>query len=132
MDFNDAFEEDYEAFRGQLGAILKHLKAAVTRHFSNDDDVTWYYVGIASNGVAGCRNRWNQKYKPDGFNRMRAIYHTNSNDFVRQAERELIYHNWEDPKCCNQVGGGGGRLGPPTYIVYVAYKQKYIGITRPF
>ena len=82
-------------------------------------DARKIWIGIASNGDEGCRDRWNQKYKGLGMRHMAAIYTTSSERFRRNMEDDLIEFYGDLVE--NMVGGGGGPDGTPPFTVYVAW-----------
>ena len=82
-----------------------------------------FWIGKTSGGEQGCRDRWNQKYMPDGMNRMAIVYESSSQDNALNMEEYLIAQFGSQIK--NQIGGGGGgwaRNNQP-YVVYIAWKE---------
>ena len=79
------------------------------------------WIGISSNGIEGCKERWNNTYKNKGLNKMMPLYKTGSDGFRRNLERELISLLESDLENINH--GGGGNYGSPPYIVYAVWKE---------
>jgi hypothetical protein len=88
------------------------------RKYTNGGTNLW--IGIASNGVDGCKTRWNSKYKPKGLNNMMPLYETSSDSLRKNMEKELAdLVQYLD----NVASGGGGGKGSPPYIVFAAWKE---------
>ena len=77
------------------------------------------WVGIASQGKLGMQGRWNSKYKKLGMSKMAVLYQTSSDEFRKKLETELT--RFYGDKLDNINAGGGGGIGTPPYVVYVAW-----------
>lgn len=117
VSFDDAFRRGVDPTTGGWIATLE----TVTRRISalaGKDSVSW--VGITSSGADGCRARWNAKYKGLGMKHMAAVYSSASHSFVSNMEAELVKHYGH---CVdNAIGGGGGAIGEPPYVVYAVWE----------
>ena len=118
VSFADAYRRDvFPATGGYLDAQeeVKRKISALTRN------ATGFWIGIASETELGMEARWNQKYKPRGFNQIALVYKTDSDNFRKQIEAELI--RFYADHVHNEIGGGGGSAGTPPYAVYIVWKQ---------
>ena len=108
-DFGTAFRSDINPATGgwrDQSETVKRKASALTRTASK------WWIGVASNGEAGCRQRWNAKYKALGMQHMA---------FRAEMERELI--DFFSEHVDNAVGGGGGGASDDGgYCVYIAWK----------
>lgn len=119
VDFDTAFRSDVDPASGGWRAseeTVRRKVSALTRNFSS------MWVGIASNGSSGMRDRWNAKYKGLGMTSIACVYTTTSDSFRKEMEKSLtsFYGTLLD----NAVGGGGGSSGTAPYAVYVAWKWR--------
>ena len=82
-----------------------------------------FWIGKTSGGEEGCRERWNNKYKQDGMNRIAIVYESSSQDSALNMEENMIAQFGSQIK--KQIGGGDGgwaRSNQP-YVVYIAWKE---------
>jgi hypothetical protein len=98
-------------------AMLNKIRAKLRRCTINAGKI---WVGVASNGDKGCKERWDRKYRALRMTHMVPLYRTKSAWFRRYVETQLI-DLILDVELRNRVRGGGGRVGKPVYTVYVAY-----------
>lgn len=85
--------------------------------------VARFFIGIASNGDQGVRNRWNEKYRKRGYSEMCIVYSTSSDDHRKQIEKALVTALWDMERLDNEIGGGGGPASQNNqYSVYLALK----------
>ncbi len=115
--FDDAFRHDIDPFSGGWRVAAPSVKRSISQLTR---DASKFWIGIASNGDEGCRTRWNAKYKGLGMKSIATVYRTDSDDFRRDMEDELI--DFYKEHCDNIARGGGGPRGTPPYTVYVAWK----------
>ena len=119
VDFDTAFdrvmtghwnEERLKILATRVAAIIAPGRMRYWFGITSDDDVEH----------AGCKDRWNTKYRFFTMNNMRILYQTDSEEYCRKAETDLIKRF---PQAENRIGGGGGPLGGPPYVVYFAWKN---------
>ena len=116
VDFIHAYREDISPYTGGWRENLTNVRQRISALTQNYHKM---WIGIASNGVSGCRERWNSKYKALGMKKMAAVYETSSDDFRKKMEADLIEFYRDHVE--NPVGGGGGPTGIPPYTVYVVW-----------
>eukprot|EP01039_Chlorochromonas_danica_P002208 gene2208-2411_t len=111
IDFSTAYRSDIEQCSGgwiDQSETVKRKISALTREYNS------MWIGIASDGETGLRERWNQKYKRLNMKHIVAVYVTESDSFRKKMEALLIefYRDHVD----NERGGGGGPIGSPPYL----------------
>lgn len=114
--FDDAFRFDVEAATGGWQQALETVKRKTSQLTSGSDGM---WIGIASNGQAGARARWNAKYKGLGMKHMAIVYETSSDSFRKKMEDDLV--DFYEEHVDNERAGGGGGNGTAPYVVYVAW-----------
>eukprot|EP01120_Amphizonella_sp_Union-15-10_P005328 TRINITY_DN16080_c0_g1_i1.p1 TRINITY_DN16080_c0_g1~~TRINITY_DN16080_c0_g1_i1.p1 ORF type:complete len:125 (-),score=17.44 TRINITY_DN16080_c0_g1_i1:8-382(-) len=120
-DFNTAIKSKAETLTGHYQQVYEKLKDKIY-DYTKRKGAKHMWIGIASRGLEGCRERWNDKYKDLGMTKMRALYQTSSDDYRKRLEALLI--DWcakHGYPIDNVVAGGGGGQGTPPYVVYVAF-----------
>ena len=111
--------------KGSVSDALTKSKKKISALISAHDE---FRIGITSGGVAGCRARWNDKYKGDGMDCMAIIYVTNRVGQVAKMEKQLI-KNYRDhcraSDLQNITSGGEGacKTAPKPYVVYLVWKK---------
>lgn len=122
--FSEAFQSDINAETGgwrECQEFVCRKISALTR------GATGMWVGIASRGDNGVRDRWNAKYRELGMYYIAIVYEMGSDRFRKQMEDSLIdfYRNnfARQDIMHNVVGGGGGPEGTPPYSVYAAWRD---------
>jgi hypothetical protein len=119
--FDEAYDYKFTPITGGNLEVLESLHRTIGNLSKN---CTNFYVGITSNGMEGCRSRWNSKYKDLNYTGMKPIYKTDSDNNRKAVEKDLIdYSKSTGKNIDNSIGGGGGSSGNPPYIVYFAYKK---------
>ena len=116
VPFAHAFREDIIPFSGGWIACSESAKRSIAGLTRGGRP---FWVGIASRGESGVRNRWNQKYKALGMKSIAIIYTTSSDKFRKAMEAELC--EFFEGHTDNLVRGGGGPRGTSPYAVYVAW-----------
>mmetsp|Transcript_23533 Transcript_23533/g.26104 ORF Transcript_23533/g.26104 Transcript_23533/m.26104 type:complete len:119 (+) Transcript_23533:44-400(+) len=116
-NFNQAYRGGVTPITGGWSSEWRNVRTKF-RNYSRAGDNLW--IGITSNGVSGCRARWNQKYKHLGLNRMMPLYETSSDDFRKKMELRLTELMVD---LDNVNNGGGGPAGSPPYIVYGCWRE---------
>ena len=82
-----------------------------------------FWIGKTSGGEQGCRERWSQKYKPDGMNRMAIVYESSSQDNALNMEENMIAQFGSQIKNQTRGGGGGWARNSQPYVVYIAWRE---------
>ena len=132
VEFDQAYRSKQDPYSGgyvQASTQVKQCISALTKN----GKATAMWIGYTSSGVDGLRGRWNSKYKLIGMQQIAIVYVSETSiDFARNMEALLIefYVDHVD----NLNAGGGGPVGQPPYIVYVAWTEdpKYIPPPRVF
>jgi hypothetical protein len=129
VNFATAFrQKDYNGgnyAKGSVSDALTKSKKKISALISTHDE---FWIGITSGGVAGCRARWNDKYKDDGMDCMAIIYVTNRVGQVAKMEKQLI-KNYRDhcraSDLQNITSGGEGacKTASKPYVVYLVWKK---------
>ena len=119
-DFDQAFIRGKAVTGGHLQAqpdVIATIRS-LTRNAKGK-----FWIGKTSGGEQGCRERWSQKYKPDGMNRMAIVYESSSQDSALNMEENMIAQFGNQIK--NQTRGGGGGLASNShpYVVYIAWRE---------
>ena len=119
-NFDTAFIRGQEVTGGHIQA-QPDVIVKIRRLTRNKKGKFW--IGKTSGGEQGCRERWNQKYNPDGMNRMAIVYESSSQDNALNMEENMIAEFEGQIK--NPIGGGGGSLAHdnPPYVVYIAWRE---------
>ena len=121
-EFVHAYRSGVDPYSGgyqQASTKVKKCISALTR----DGKATGMWIGYTSSGEAGLKGRWNAKYKLIGMQHIAMVYVSDSIDFARNMEVLLIdfYVDHVD----NLNAGGGGPVGQPPYVVYVAWTEDH-------
>ena len=119
-DFDTAFIRGKAVTGGYIQA-QQEVIATVRRLTRNARGKFW--IGKTSGGEQGCRDRWSQKYKSDGMNRMVVVYESSSQDNALKMEENLIAQFGSQIKNHTSGGGGGSAHNNPPYVVYIAWRE---------
>ena len=106
---------EYDYWTGSLNQVLETLTRSIGQYIRHYRKVK---IGITSNPAKRAYQHNRSKMKWDF---MVVKYETSSTNFIKQLERILIDHNWEYIQ--NEIGGGGGSLGPGKKYLYVLLKK---------
>ena len=119
-DFDQAFVRKPPVTGGYIQAQSEVI-ATIRRLIRNARGKFW--IGKTSGGEQGCRERWSQKYKPDGMNRMAIVYESSSEDNALNMEENMIAQFGSQIKNQTRGGGGGWARNSQPYVVYIAWRE---------
>lgn len=120
-DFDDAFDYHHEPVTGGYIQVQPDVIDDIKELTQFRKGKFW--IGKTSGGEDGCRERWSQKYKPDGMNKMAIVYESSSQDNALNLKEDMVDRFWSKIKNKNKGGGGGWAEDYPPYVVYIAWKE---------